>query len=420
MGEGSQRRSLESRGRGVERLRFLSFQPEDQVANILAAADVLLVSERATVMDMSLPSKLTSYFAAGRPIVAAVPADGSTAREIERSRAGVVVPIADPDALNETVVKLSAEHSWAAELAAAGAAYSASALDQSTARARMDALLEQTIRPAQDLVARSDLEQSAGSFDVLGFPINAAPFERVLTRVLRAPDTGERLALHFATVHTLVEARGNDNLRRALGTGLIQPDGMPLVWLGRASGLDVERVCGPDFMPALIERGIPVGRRHFFYGGAPGVPEALAARLSSRYPGLRVAGTISPPFRPLSTAEEDAVLATINAADPDYVWVGLGTPKQDLWLAANRGRLNASTLLAVGAAFDLFAGRRRRAPRWMQRTGTEWIYRLATEPRRLASRYTRVNVRFVRLLLADRINRRRVRSKSGAGRKSAT
>ena len=180
---------------------------------------------------------------------------------------------------------------------------------------------------------------------------------------------------------------------------------MPLVWLGRAAGRPVERVCGPDFMPALIEHGIGAGRTHFFYGGAPGVPEALAARLMDTYPGLRVAGTLSPPFRSLSVDEESSIIDIINAAAPDYVWVGLGTPKQDLWLAAHRPRLNASALIAVGAAFDLLAGRRRRAPRWMQRTGTEWIYRLAMEPRRLAGRYTRVNARFVQLLVQDHFRR---------------
>jgi N-acetylglucosaminyldiphosphoundecaprenol N-acetyl-beta-D-mannosaminyltransferase len=156
-------------------------------------------------------------------------------------------------------------------------------------------------------------------------------------------------------------------------------------------------------MPAVIEGGIASGRTHFFYGGAPGVPEALATRLAEAFPGLRVAGTLSPPFRTLSPDEEESIAATINAAEPDYVWVGLGTPKQDLWLAAFRARLNAPVLLAVGAAFDFHAGRLRRAPRWMQRSGTEWIYRLALEPRRLARRYTRVNVRFLRLLIEDRL-----------------
>ena len=244
------------------------------------------------------------------------------------------------------------------------------------------------------------------SFEILGVRINAAPFADVLDAVVRAPDAGDRLSLHFATAHTLVEAQANDRLREALRQGTVEPDGMPLVWLGRSQGLQVERVCGPDLMPAVVGHGIPYGRTHFFYGGAPGVPEALAARLTARYPGMRIAGTLSPPFRVLSPDEEEAIIAEINAAAPDYVWVGLGAPKQDIWVAAQRARLQAPVLLAVGAAFDFHAGTRRRAPRWMQRTGTEWLFRLASEPRRLASRYTRVNLRFLRLVLAERLRRR--------------
>lgn len=403
MGDGSQRRSLEVRGRSIERLQFLPFQPEDEVSNVLEAADILLVSERATVIDMSLPSKLTSYFAAGRPIVAAVPADGSTAREIVRSGAGVIVPTGDADDLTSAIARLGEDAELAATLGLAGRTYAEAELDVDTARQRIDDLLELTLTGRKRATLAGT--PAPDSFGILGVRINAAPFDTVLRRVMMAPETGERLALHFATVHTLVEAQQDDRLRDALEQGLVQPDGMPLVWLGRAGGQPVERVCGPDFMPALIERGIKEGRRHFFYGGAPGVPDALAARLSQRYPRLQVAGTISPPFRPLTHEEEDSIVTEINAARPDYVWVGLGTPKQDIWLARHRSRLNASALLAVGAAFDLMAGRRRRAPRWMQRTGTEWVYRLAMEPRRLASRYTRVNARFVRLLLADYLGR---------------
>ena len=405
MGEGSQRTALEAQAQGIERLRFLSFQPEDEVPNVLDAADIFLVSERATVIDMSLPSKLTSYFAAGRPIVAVVPPRGSTASEILRSGAGVIVPIGDADELNRVVARLKEDPEWAGSLGAAGRRYAESALDLASARTRIDRLLDQTLDETVRESAAGTLAPNPDWFEVLGVRINTAPFANLLGRVLQAPDSGERLSLHFATAHTLVESHENKGLRDALSQGLIQPDGMPLVWLGRAAGRRVERVCGPDFMPALIEHGIGAGRTHFFYGGAPGVPEALAARLSTRYPGLRVAGTLSPPFRALSAQEEESIVAQINAAAPDYVWVGLGTPKQDLWLAANRSRLHASALLAVGAAFDLLAGRRHRAPRWMQRTGTEWIYRLAMEPRRLGSRYTRVNARFLRLLVQDHFKR---------------
>lgn len=406
MGDGSQRAALEARAQGVERIRFLPFQPEEEVPNVLDAADVLLVSERASVIDMSLPSKLTSYFAAGRPIVAAVPSAGSTAREIVRSGAGIVIPTQDPNALNSVVAELRADAARADALGSAGRTYAAAALDLASARARMDRLVERTLEgnppKARGIRAVGAPVGGPRSFELLGVRINAAPFRDVLDKVLRAPTNGDRLALHFATAHTLVEAQASPRLRGALREGLVQPDGMPLVWLGRQAGLPVERVCGPDLMPAVIAAGIPARRTHFFYGGSPGVPEALAARLAERYPGMRVAGTLSPPFRPLTPDEEESIVAQINAAEPDYVWVGLGTPKQDLWIAANRDRLQAPVLLAVGAAFDFLAGRRRRAPRWMQRSGTEWIYRLATEPRRLARRYTATNARFVRLVLEER------------------
>lgn len=127
---------------------------------------------------------------------------------------------------------------------------------------------------------------------------------------------------------------------------------------------------------------------------------------AASYPDIRVAGTMSPPSRLLTSDEEEAVVAEISAAEPDYVWVALEAPKQDQWVAANRSRVNAPVRLAVGAAFDFHAGRRRRAPGWMQHTDTEWLFGLASEPRRLAGPYTRVNLRFARLILAHHLQRR--------------
>jgi N-acetylglucosaminyldiphosphoundecaprenol N-acetyl-beta-D-mannosaminyltransferase len=196
-------------------------------------------------------------------------------------------------------------------------------------------------------------------------------------------------------------------MRASLNSDRVEPDGVPLVWLARRRGTKAERVAGPDFLPALVQRGLPLGRSHFFFGGPPGLPDELARRLSEAYPGVRIVGTISPPFRPLTQEEDDAFVAQINAAKPDYVWVGLGTPKQDLWVASHRPRLEAAALLAVGAAFDVHAGKRRRAPRWMQRTGTEWLFRLLVEPRRLARRYTVVNARFLWLVVKEGLRGRR-------------
>jgi N-acetylglucosaminyldiphosphoundecaprenol N-acetyl-beta-D-mannosaminyltransferase len=164
-------------------------------------------------------------------------------------------------------------------------------------------------------------------------------------------------------------------------------------------------------MPALIRRTAAAGRRHFFYGGSPGVAEALAARFSREVPGFTLAGCWSPPYRPLTSAEDDAVVARNNAARPDYIWVGLGSHKQDYWLAEHRDRLHATALLAVGAAFDFESGRARRAPAWMQRSGCEWIYRLAGEPGRLWRRYMLGGLKFTALAAAEASKRTATRQR---------
>jgi N-acetylglucosaminyldiphosphoundecaprenol N-acetyl-beta-D-mannosaminyltransferase len=229
--------------------------------------------------------------------------------------------------------------------------------------------------------------------------VSAATFEGALATVLGARNNHLRLAVHFCTAHTVVEASENVQLREALDHGdLVAPDGMPLVWIGRLHRQTVERVCGPDFMLALLDRGRELGYRHYFYGGAPGVAELLATRMRERFPGLQIVGLSAPPFRPLSVEEDALATDVINKAGADCVWVGLGSPKQDLWVADHRDRLSAPALLAVGAAFDFHAGRKRRAPLWMQRSGTEWLFRLVSEPRRLFRRYTVISLKFAGLV----------------------
>ena len=245
-------------------------------------------------------------------------------------------------------------------------------------------------------------------YDVVGVRVAAMTFEDAIRLLLEAPGN-RRIGVHFCTTHTLVEADDQAWLRDGLNAedAIAAPDGMPLVWVGRAKGQRVERVCGPDTMLALMDRARTAGGRHFLYGGAPGVPERLAERLEARFPGLNVVGTHSPPFRPLTAEEDAAEVARINETHPDYVWVGLGSPKQDRWVIDHREHLTASVVLAVGAAFDFHSGNLRRAPRWMQRTGTEWIFRLLAEPRRLARRYTVTNSRFALLLARHLLTRRR-------------
>jgi len=197
---------------------------------------------------------------------------------------------------------------------------------------------------------------------------------------------------HYVCVtpaHAIMDYRRDPDLMRiANQSGLTTPDGMSLVWLLRRRGHpQVERVYGPDLLLTACETGLNLGWRHFFYGGAPGVAEKLAAELQARFAGLQVAGTHTPPFRPLTPQEDADVTGIIQTAKPDIVWVGLSSPKQERWMAAHVDRLQVPALIGVGAAFDFISGTKPQAPRWIQHLGMEWLFRLASEPRRLWRRY---------------------------------
>ena len=180
------------------------------------------------------------------------------------------------------------------------------------------------------------------------------------------------------------------------------PDGMPLVWLLRLRGVSIKsRVYGPDLMLMLCEEASKKGWRCFLYGGKPGVLERLKRRLESLSPGLQIVGAYSPPFRTLTETEDREICEMINAANPDILWVALGTPKQDIWMYEHREKLNVSVMHGVGAAFDFLSGEIRQAPRWMMHSGFEWLYRLMIEPRRLWKRYTINNALFLYYLLLE-------------------
>jgi len=191
--------------------------------------------------------------------------------------------------------------------------------------------------------------------------------------------------------HAIMDAYRDPELRRIFNaSGLTTPDGMAIVWLLRLCGYrNVERVYGPDLMLEVCRDGLERGYRHFLYGGEQGVAEILQGRLRARFQGLSIAGTLSPSYGTPTVGEDQAIVDRINASRPDVVWVGLGSPKQERWMAAHLGRLTAPVMIGVGAAFDFLSGRKAQAPLWMQRVGMEWLFRLATEPRRLWPRYRR-------------------------------
>jgi N-acetylglucosaminyldiphosphoundecaprenol N-acetyl-beta-D-mannosaminyltransferase len=199
-------------------------------------------------------------------------------------------------------------------------------------------------------------------------------------------------------VHGVMESQRDPALRAILsGSALCLPDGMPTVWIGRLQRHhDMHRVYGPDFMLQLCKLGARRGYRHFLYGGKTGaVVQKLQDRLERLVPAIEVVGTYSPPFRPLTTSEEQLLISSINAAHPDVIWVGLSTPKQEKFMARYLELCNTTLMIGVGAAFDIHAGLVPDAPEWIKNSGLQWLDRLCKEPRRLWRRYLQNNPRFL-------------------------
>jgi N-acetylglucosaminyldiphosphoundecaprenol N-acetyl-beta-D-mannosaminyltransferase len=225
--------------------------------------------------------------------------------------------------------------------------------------------------------------------NVLGVHISSIDLSDAAATIEHWISARSRNYVCITGVHGVMESRRDERLRRIHNeAGMVTPDGMPLVWFSRLSGKSrTKRVYGPDLMREMSAVSGRRGYRQFYYGGAEGVAEKLKHVLVNTHPELRVVGTLCPPFRELTAQEDQAIVDAINAAQPDIVWVGLSTPKQEFWMAEHIGRIEAPVMVGVGAAFDFLAGTKRQAPRWMQRNGFEWLFRLCSEPRRLWRRY---------------------------------
>jgi len=243
---------------------------------------------------------------------------------------------------------------------------------------------------------------SARRANILGVLISPIDMRQALETIAGWTGQPSHVYVTVTPAHAVMEAHRDPELRRIFNaSGMTTPDGMAIVWLLKLRGYrDVSRVYGPDLMLEACRAGLDAGYRHFLYGGAEGVAERLAAHLRARYPGLRIVGTHTPPFRDLTGEEDRASVGLINSAQPDIVWVGLSTPKQERWMAAHLGRVTAPIMIGVGAAFDFLSGEKPQAPRWMQRSGLEWLFRLANEPRRLWPRYREYPL-FVLLVLGQ-------------------
>jgi N-acetylglucosaminyldiphosphoundecaprenol N-acetyl-beta-D-mannosaminyltransferase len=245
--------------------------------------------------------------------------------------------------------------------------------------------------------------------DILGVRVDATSYADATERIVHWAKRGESRYVCCANVHVVMEAQDSSQFARVLhDAALVTPDGMPLVWFARGLGLPQPRVYGPDLMlhvcASAAAQQVPIG----LYGSTDDTLDALQERLHARFPSLAIAYRHAPPFRPVRPDEDQAVVDDCIRAGVRILFVGLGCPKQELWMAAHAGRIPA-VMIGVGAAFAFHAGKVLQAPAWMQDHGLEWLYRLSREPRRLAGRYVRHNPRFVAralpALLRQRVTR---------------
>jgi N-acetylglucosaminyldiphosphoundecaprenol N-acetyl-beta-D-mannosaminyltransferase len=262
-------------------------------------------------------------------------------------------------------------------------------------------------------IARLPSPAAVRRLDILGIPIAMTDYAQAMDVMDGMIARRERGYVCAVAVHAVMVSQRDSEMRAAVtGSSLTVPDGMPLVWAANLLGQNLRnRVYGPELMDRYCGRCAERGHRVWLYGGRDqGSLMQLALNLRRRHPGIEIVGGYSPPFRPLTSEEEDAIVGQINEARPDVVWVGIGVPKQEKWMARLRSRLEAPVLCGVGAAFDFHSGRISQAPPWMQERGLEWIYRIAQEPRRLLPRYLSYNPAFVlafaRQLVRERLGRR--------------
>jgi N-acetylglucosaminyldiphosphoundecaprenol N-acetyl-beta-D-mannosaminyltransferase len=257
---------------------------------------------------------------------------------------------------------------------------------------------------------RARAPETPPTAEVLGVRLALTDYEGALDWIDAAVASGHKGYICAAATHMVMATQDDEQLRAAVrGAAFTVPDGQPLVWALNALGHPLgDRVYGPELMDRACRRAARTGRKMYLYGGrSPDALVQLIHTLRLRHPGLEIVGGCSPPFRPLAEAEERAVIEDINRSGAEVVWVGLGVPKQEKWMARVQDRVQVPVLVSVGAAFDFHGGLVRQAPGWMQRAGLEWLFRLAQEPRRLWRRYLRYNPRFVAGFAAQWLRERR-------------
>ncbi len=232
---------------------------------------------------------------------------------------------------------------------------------------------------------------------ILGVKVHATSMDRAVSRIESLVASGDKGYVCVTGVHGIMEAQVDPNLKRIINNAALNiPDGRPTVWVGWLRGLfQMRQVTGPDMMLKIFGISAAKGYTHFFYGGNTGVAEQLRDELVGSFPGAKVVGTYTPPFRALNRDEEADLIRTVAELKPDFFWVGLSTPKQEKFMDAYLSKLDVKLMLSVGAAFDIHTGRIKDAPYWMKLAGVQWCHRMYQDPSRLWRRYCVNNPKFL-------------------------
>lgn len=241
--------------------------------------------------------------------------------------------------------------------------------------------------------------QYTNKCNILGVNVSVVNMEETIRFITENLEELKGTYICVSNVHTTIMSYEDKTYCAVQNhAAMVLPDGGPLSKVGKRLGYNtMERVTGPDLMERIFDSPDSKSRRHFFYGATEDTLNSLRQRLLERYPEIKIAGTYSPPFRKMTAEEDEQVIRMINAAGVDFVWVGLGAPKQEQWMWEHQGRIDG-LMIGVGAGFDYHAGKIKRAPIWMQKHSLEWLYRLCQEPGRLFMRYFRTNIKFLYLI----------------------
>ncbi|MCK5013154.1 MAG: WecB/TagA/CpsF family glycosyltransferase [Candidatus Omnitrophica bacterium] len=246
------------------------------------------------------------------------------------------------------------------------------------------------------------------SVDICDVPVSSVNIPQACDVIDGRINDRKKVYICVAPVSTIVDCQSDHEYKKVLNNAdMITPDGMPLVWIGKLKGdKNIGRTYGPDLMQALCRSGEKKGYKHYLYGSTESTCGLLRNVLKRKFPNIDIRGHYAPPYRPVHAQEDESIVNEINSADPDILWVGLGSPKQDFWMYEHRAKLKAPIIIGVGAAFDFIAGVKKQAPRWMRRFGLEWFFRLCSEPKRLWKRYFLGNTKFIYLLIKHSIKSR--------------